>query len=185
MYWALEGRHVFYITPTPLESIPAKYHDRNSLVVESFQMVQFMYLKDYEALISVLVGFHSHHIRPEVLLIDKLDTYIRHPKVTGQMLHTHIAKLCAILHDTMNACSNMSKSQWEFHLLASVTPQNLTKSCYHLYFDQIWKLGRENHKSFHLIRSGNSLELREVFEYQKFNDGTLILQKILQKLDNT
>ncbi|XP_015116241.1 uncharacterized protein LOC107040613 [Diachasma alloeum] len=184
MHWALEGRYVLYITPTPLDSIPAKYHDRDALVVESFRMVKFMYLKDYEALIELLVDLHSHHTRPGVLLVDQLDTYINHPKVTEQILNIHIAKLCAILHDTMNACSNVSKRHSNFHLLASVTPQNFEKSSYHLYFDQIWNLEKENKKTFQLIRSKNSSGPREVFKYQKLNDGTLILKKILEKLES-
>lgn len=143
------------------------------------------YLKDYEALIELLVDLHSHHTRPGVVLIDKLDAYIDHPKVSEQMLNIHIAKLCAILHDTMNACSSVSKSQSKFHLLASVTPKNFEKSSYHLYFNQIWKLEEGNDKSFSLVRLRNSSEPREVLKYQKFDDGTLILEKILQRFTNT
>ncbi|XP_063989659.1 uncharacterized protein LOC135168946 [Diachasmimorpha longicaudata] len=184
MHWALEGRHVLYITPTPLDSIPAKYHDRSALEVDSFRMVKFMYLKDYEALIELLVDLHSHHTRPGVLLIDQLDTYINHPNVTEQLANIHIAKLCAILHDTMNACSNVSRSHSKFHLMASVSPQNFEKSFYHLYFYQIWSLEKENNKSFCLMRLKNSSESREAFKYQKLNDGTLILVKILENMEN-
>lgn len=42
IYWAEEGRRVVYITPTPLERLPAICHDRCNPAPAAFKLMRFM-----------------------------------------------------------------------------------------------------------------------------------------------
>ena len=44
IYWAEEGRRVVYITPAPLESLPAACHDRSNPAPAAFKLMRFIWI---------------------------------------------------------------------------------------------------------------------------------------------
>ena len=44
IYWAEEGRRVVYITPAPLESLPAACHDRSNPAPAAFKLMRFIWV---------------------------------------------------------------------------------------------------------------------------------------------
>ncbi|CAD1472840.1 unnamed protein product, partial [Heterotrigona itama] len=42
IYWAEEGRCVVYITPAPLEELPAACHDRSNPAPTAFKLMRFI-----------------------------------------------------------------------------------------------------------------------------------------------
>ncbi|KAF7994993.1 hypothetical protein HCN44_004465 [Aphidius gifuensis] len=183
IHWAEKDQRVFYITPAPLTSIPAKYHDRNDLIPTTFNMIRFMHLSSYESLVEQLVNIHTFEVRPSVLLIDRLDTYIqiKDPKVKEQH-EVHIARLCAIIHDSMNACSRLKKVQ--VHICVSVSPDNFKTNIYQHYFDSIWRFDKNNEGIVELKKIKGDLDYQDVFRYEKYVDGTVILNSVLELCKN-
>ncbi|OAD52742.1 SPARC-related modular calcium-binding protein 1 [Eufriesea mexicana] len=109
IYWAEEGRRVVYITPAPLERLPAACHDRSNPAPAAFKLMRFMYLKNYEALAQRLVELHTFASLPSVLLIDDFDTYVTGYKESEMTQDIHIAKTCSLILDTMNSCARILK----------------------------------------------------------------------------
>ncbi|KAK0080686.1 hypothetical protein PV325_013503 [Microctonus aethiopoides] len=186
MHWAEEGRRVFYITSTPLTSFPAIYHDRKKPEPSAFNMIKFIYLSNYEELAKQLVDLHTHSVLPSVLLIDNLHTYINDPQIKEQE-DVHIAKLCALLHDSINACARIKKTK--LYLCASVIMNNIKQTPYHLYFNNIWNIDSknvENVVNIELKQMSGAVDskMNRVMKYKQFQDGTLILNEILEKIED-
>ncbi|XP_078048338.1 uncharacterized protein LOC144475867 [Augochlora pura] len=110
IYWVEEGHRVVYITPAPLNSLPAACHDRSNPAPAAFKLMRFMYLENYEAFVQELIRLHTFKILPSVLLIDDFDAYIKDYEKTETMYDAHIAKTCALILDTMNSCSRISNN---------------------------------------------------------------------------
>ncbi|XP_008560923.1 uncharacterized protein LOC103580809 isoform X1 [Microplitis demolitor] len=182
MHWAENGNQVFYITASPLKSFPAQYHDREDVPPAVYNMIKFIYLENYEALAEQLVELHSFTKLPSLILLDHLDTYIK-DVVNSELKDMHIAKLCAILHDSVNACARIKKSK--VFLCASVSGSSIQNTPYSLYFDNIWYLNADKNADEIIIKLTEAsispeTEVKETktFEYRKFRDKTLILNKV-------
>ncbi|KAH0549166.1 uncharacterized protein LOC123260913 [Cotesia glomerata] len=182
MHWAEKGNLVFFITPSPLKSFPAQYHDRKDVPPAIYDMIKFLYLETYDVLAEQLVDLHTFSKLPSLILVDNLDTYIKGVQNT-ELEDMHIAKLCAVLHDSVNACSRVKKCQ--VLLCASITGTSLQSTPYPLYFDNIWYLTVEKDTDeliikFTEVSTNSESEIKEpkAFEYRKFRDKTLILTKI-------
>ena len=71
IYWAEEGRRVVYITPAPLESLPAACHDRSNPAPAAFKLMRFIWIvsRDKKAAIWITefngLGYNRHPIIEE------------------------------------------------------------------------------------------------------------------------
>ncbi|XP_033223906.1 uncharacterized protein LOC117177373 [Belonocnema kinseyi] len=175
IHWAEEGHRVIYIAPKALQSPPLTHHDRSNPSTEAFKLMRFMYLPNYETLVEQLVDLHSFASLPNVLLVDDLDNYIEDPGVKDKR-EVHIARLCAILLDTMNACAVILKQN--VHICVSISSE--CEKIYQLYFDKLWKIEEED--------DGNIVKVKQVaacnaanktYEYRKYGSENIILKQIL------
>ncbi|XP_015604380.1 uncharacterized protein LOC107272097 isoform X2 [Cephus cinctus] len=183
MHWAEEGRRVIYITPTPLESLPSTYHDRNPPIAAAFKLIRFMYLSNYENLVEQLAELHTFTSLPSVLLIDNLDHYVEDDSIREQK-DFHAARTCAFILDSMNACCRILKT--EVHVCATVFASARRSAAYNIYFGNIWHLERcDEDKSILVKKAEGGCETRsKSYKYSKFEDGTIILKEILCKKMN-
>ncbi|KZC12102.1 hypothetical protein WN55_03183, partial [Dufourea novaeangliae] len=178
IYWAEEGRRVVYITPAPLDSLPAACHDRSNPAPAAFKLMRFMYLENYEALMGRLVELHTFATLPSVLLIDDLDAYIKDYKSTEAMQDLHIAKTCAMILDTMNACSRILKQTAYVCAWSSSAMNHI--SIYSVYFFNIWNVtDEEDSRTILLEKYGRqTCEKCPSYRYCKLQDGTRVLKQI-------
>lgn len=139
------------------------------------------HLSSYESLVEQLVDIHTFEVQPSVLLIDRLDTYIQ-VKDTKEQHEVHIARLCAIIHDSMNACSRLRKVQ--IHICVSVSPDNFKTNIYQHYFNSIWRFDKNNEGMMELKKIKGELNYQDVFRFEKYVDGTVILNSVLELCKN-
>lgn len=102
-------------------------------------------------------------------------------------MEVHTARLCTILHDSINACSRIQKNKVQ--LCASLNSTNLQNTFYHLYFNDIWYLKaiRENEEIIiKLSRVSSDLKdnTQRIFQYRKLQEGTLLLEKIFKSSED-
>lgn len=135
------------------------------------------YLANYEDLINQLVEIHTFEIRPTVLLIDSLDAYIQDIPVKEK--EVHIARLCAIILDSMNACSRILKTQ--VYICAAVSSVTLESNPFSLYYDSIWQLKKDKKEIIELKRIKGDSNYQDVFQYEKYLDKTIVIKNIFQK----
>ncbi|XP_054013104.1 uncharacterized protein LOC128894975 [Hylaeus anthracinus] len=180
IYWAEEGRRVVYITPAPLESLPAAYHDRSNPAPAAFKLMRFMYLENYEALVKRLVELHTFATLPSVLLIDDFDTYVNVHEKTKAMENVHIAKTCSIILDTMNSCSRILKTNVYFCAWSTTAMNNI--NTYSMYFVNIWNLTNEEDGKTILLEKylhESPTDKFPSYRYCKLQDGTRVLRQVL------
>ncbi|XP_012137879.2 uncharacterized protein LOC100883950 [Megachile rotundata] len=180
IYWAEEGRRVVYITPAPLESLPAACHDRSNPAPAAFKLMRFMYLENYEALIDRLVELHTFTTLPSVLLIDDFDTYANDYKETDAPQATHIAKLCSIILDAMNSCSRILKNSVYVCAWSSTAMNDI--STYMIYFQNIWNIKNEDDSKTILLQKYSneaSTEKCPSYRYSRLQDDTRVLKQVL------
>ena len=138
-------------------------------------------------MIEQLVELHTFAVLPSVLLIDDLDAYVYDSAVAKSVLDVHIAKLCAIIHDSTNACARILKCP--VHLCAAISKYDIDKTPYAMYFENAWNLRvlneNEDGRTLELAKrtKDNRVtdEIRQVFNYENFTDGSLILRRISEK----
>nr|XP_031846737.1 uncharacterized protein LOC116433118 isoform X2 [Nomia melanderi] len=179
IYWAEEGHRVVYITPTPLDSLPAACHDRSNPVPAAFKLMRFMYLETYEMLVEKLTKLHTFATLPTVLLIDDFDNYTKDYKKTEAIRDIHIAKMSALIFDTMNTCSRILGKTvyicgWTFSMTNDVTT-------YSIYFQNIWNMTNEEDTRMILLEKygcQNFSEKCPSYRYRKLQDGTRVLKQI-------
>ncbi|XP_076636232.1 uncharacterized protein LOC143349130 [Colletes latitarsis] len=179
IYWAEEGRRVVYITPAPLESLPAACHDRSNPAPAAFKLMRFMYLENYEALVKRLVELHTFASIPSVLLIDNFDAYVNDYAKSKSMQNVHIGKTCAVILDTMNACSKILKTNVYLCAWSSTAMNNI--SIYSMYFANVWCLTNEEEGKTILLRKHShesSTEKCPSYRYHVLQDGTRVLKQI-------
>lgn len=180
MYWAEEGRRVVYITPAPMEKLPAACHDRSNPAPAAFKLLRFMYLENYEALVERLVELHTFATLPSVLLIDDFDVYIDEHNESKSMRDVHIAKTCSLILDTMNTCARILKTSVYFCAWSSSAMSNI--STYKIYFFNIWNVTNEEGGKTILLQKYShdaSTEKYPTYKYCKLQDGTRVLKQIL------
>nr|XP_033322990.1 uncharacterized protein LOC117218587 [Megalopta genalis] len=186
IYWAEEGHRVVYITPAPLDSLPAACHDRSNPAPAAFRLMRFMYLENYEALVQELVRLHTYAVLPSVLLIDDFDAYIEDYENTKSMRDAHVAKTCALILDTMNSCSRILKNATRACIWSTSAMSANDSSIYSMYFNDAWIVtNEEESKTILLKRYGRrgSAEKSKSYRYRKLEDGTRVLKQILCETD--
>ncbi|XP_076248063.1 uncharacterized protein LOC143187726 [Calliopsis andreniformis] len=180
IYWAEEGRRVVYVTPAPLEKLPAACHDRSNPAPAAFKLMRFMYLENYEALVERLVELHTFATLPSVLLIDDFDEYVKEYEKSKTMRDVHVAKMCSLILDTMNSCARILKMSVYVCAWSSSAMNDV--STYTIYFHNIWNVTEEEDgKTILLQKYSNeaSTEKCPSYKYCKLQDGTRILKQIL------
>ncbi|CAK9803578.1 hypothetical protein ANTPLA_LOCUS3700 [Anthophora plagiata] len=180
IYWAEEGRRVVYITPAPLERLPAACHDRSNPAPAAFKLMRFMYLENYKALAERLVELHTFATLPSVILIDDFDTYTNDYKESEVTQDVHIARTCSLILDTMNACARILKTN--VYVCAWSTSGMKDISTYTIYFANIWDVIDEKESNSILLQK-YSLQAPTKkwpsYRYCKLEDGTRVLKQIL------
>ncbi|XP_029032210.2 uncharacterized protein LOC114871009 [Osmia bicornis bicornis] len=181
IYWAEEGRRVVYITPAPLESLPAACHDRSNPAPAAFKLMRFMYLENYEALIERLVELHTFVTLPSVLLIDDFDAYANDYQKNDVSQDVHISRMCSLILDTMNSCSRILKNSVYVCAWSSTAMNDI--STYSIYFRNIWNIKDEEGKTILLQKYSNegATEKCPSYRYCRLQDGTRILKQILHE----
>ncbi|XP_076669036.1 uncharacterized protein LOC143369232 isoform X2 [Andrena cerasifolii] len=180
IYWAEEGRRVVYITPAPLESLPAACHDRSNPAPAAFKLMRFMYLEDYEALVERLVELHTFATLPSVLLIDDFDTYIDEHVKTKATREAHIARTCSVILDTMNSCGRILKTSVYVCAWSTLAMNDIT--AYAMYFLNTWNVtDEEDGKTILLKKYSHEASTVQCpsYRYCKLEDGTRVLKQIL------
>ncbi|XP_017763776.1 PREDICTED: uncharacterized protein LOC108553412 [Eufriesea mexicana] len=180
IYWAEEGRRVVYITPAPLERLPAACHDRSNPAPAAFKLMRFMYLKNYEALAQRLVELHTFASLPSVLLIDDFDTYVTGYKESEMTQDIHIAKTCSLILDTMNSCARILKYNVYVCAWSSSGMNNICT--YTIYFVNIWNVINEKESNTILLQKYSQetpTEQCPSYRYCKLEDGTRVLKQVL------
>ncbi|KAK1125576.1 hypothetical protein K0M31_005936 [Melipona bicolor] len=180
IYWAEEGRCVVYITPAPLEELPAACHDRSNPAPTAFKLMRFMYLADYEALVDRLVELHTFASLPSVLLIDDFDAYTTNYKESEMSQDVHFARTCSLILDTMNSCARILKTNvyvcaWSSSAMKDICP-------YMIYFANIWNVTNEEESKTILLQKYTQTVPTEqcpIYRYCKLEDGTRVLKQIL------
>lgn len=180
IYWAEEGRYVVYITPAPLEELPAACHDRSNPAPTAFKLMRFMYLADYEALVDRLVELHTFTSLPSVLLIDDFDAYTTNYKESEMSQDVHFARTCSLILDTMNSCARILETNvyvcaWSFSVMNDICP-------YMIYFANIWNVTNEEESKTILLQKYTQTVPTEqcpIYRYCKLEDGTRVLKQIL------
>ncbi|CAL7935265.1 unnamed protein product [Xylocopa violacea] len=186
IYWAEEGRRVVYITPVPLEKLPAACHDRSNPAPTAFKLMRFMYLENYDALAERLAELHTFATLPSVLLIDDFDAYTNDHNRADMPQDIHIARTCSMILDTMNSCARILKKTvyvcaWSYSGLNDI-------STYAIYFFNIWNVTEEEEgKAILLQKYSQEYPTEECpsYRYCKLEDGTRVLKQILyESLEN-
>ncbi|XP_043481975.1 uncharacterized protein LOC122511037 isoform X2 [Leptopilina heterotoma] len=173
IYWAEEGHRVIYIAPKRLESPQLSHHDRSTTNSESFQLMQFMYLSNYETLVEQLADLHRFASKPSVLILEDLDNYIQDPDVK-ETKEVHIARLCALLVDTMNVCAAILQQQ--VHICVSISSE--CDVIYQIYFNNFWSIEKQNNGMVKLKEVASNRATNKTFEYRECDDdntGTLLV----------
>lgn len=145
------------------------------------------YLPTYEILIEQLVTLHTFAVLPSVLLIDDMDTYVK-DSVAQQQSDIGVARLCAIVQDSTNACSRILKSPVQ--LCVSTSARDIAKTPYPMYFSNIWHVrvvgDDENGQDIELSSDERNDDpigrTRNVYKYRSLADRTLILREISERL---
>ncbi|XP_076297949.1 uncharacterized protein LOC143217488 [Lasioglossum baleicum] len=179
IYWAEEGHRVVYITPAPLDSLPAACHDRSNPAPAAFKLMRFMYLENYEALVQKLTELHTFAILPSILLIDDMDAYIKDYGKTESMHDMHIAKTCALILDTMNSCSRILKNTVYACVWSTLATSDMR--IYSMYFADAWiATNEEETKTILLEQHGHrsSSGKPTSYRYCKLQDGSRALKEI-------
>ncbi|XP_034944414.1 uncharacterized protein [Chelonus insularis] len=186
LHLAEQGNKVFYISPEPLKSFPATYHDRNITPV-IFNMIKFLYLSNYEVLIKQLAELHTFASLPSVLVIEDLNHYITDTTIKEHK-DVHIARLCALIQDTLNTCMRAKNSSIQFCTSTNLDTFDIP---YFSYFNRVWLVNDKKEHNQVLIELSsirlalnnldNCDERRKIFRYRFFEDRTLILDKIVEK----
>ncbi|XP_043801637.1 uncharacterized protein LOC122719682 [Apis laboriosa] len=182
IYWAEEGRRVVYITPTPLERLPATCHDRCNPAPAAFKLMRFMYLKNYESLVERMIELHTFACLPSILLIDDFDTYIDDYKESEISRDLHIARICSLILDTMNSCARILKINvyicaWSFSGMNDICT-------YTIYFINIWNVTNEEESNTIFLQKYLQKAFTEQcpsYRYCKLEDGTRVLKQILHE----
>ncbi|XP_017885828.1 uncharacterized protein LOC108628432 [Ceratina calcarata] len=183
IYWAEEGRRVVYITPAPLERLPAGCHDRSNPAPAAFKLMRFMYLENHEALMERLNELHTFHILPSVLLFDDFDAYVNDHKATGVMHSAHIARTCAAVLDSINSCARVL--DMDVHVCAWSSSATNDISTYTIYFFNIWNVKQEEETNEILLeKCGLEACSKEYPSYKfcKLRDETIVLKQILYRI---
>ncbi|XP_051162568.1 uncharacterized protein LOC127282400 [Leptopilina boulardi] len=170
VYWAEQGHRVFYFGPEKLQSSQFMHHDRSNPNSEAFKMMRFIYVSNYEALVEQLVDVHTIAPPPSVLLVDDFDNYI-HDSDIKEKKEVHIARLCALLFDTMNTCAEILERK--VHIFISISSE--LNFIHQIYFNKFWTIEEENENIVKLKQIGNS----KIYEYRKFDNNNIILKQII------
>ncbi|KOC67461.1 hypothetical protein WH47_11640, partial [Habropoda laboriosa] len=180
IYWAEEGRRVVYITPAPLERLPAACHDRSNPAPAAFKLMRFMYLENYKALAERLVELHTFATLPSVILIDDFDAYTSDYKKSEVTQDVHIARTCSAILDTMNSCARILKTN--VYMCAWSVSGMKDISTYTIFFVNIWDVTDEKKSNSILLKKYSHKAPTEKcpsYRYCKFEDGTRVLKQIL------
>ncbi|KAF7399368.1 hypothetical protein HZH68_007960 [Vespula germanica] len=115
IYWAEEGRRVFYITPIPLQQIPSSCHESNPSTYFTYKLITFVYLSDYKSLVTQLAELHTFISLPTIVLLDDIDHYIeddaiKKPDYCEEKTKMRIARACSVIFDAINSCSRISNT---------------------------------------------------------------------------
>ncbi|KAL2722542.1 hypothetical protein V1478_009405, partial [Vespula squamosa] len=114
IYWAEEGRRVFYITPIPLQQIPSSCHESNPSTYFTYKLITFVYLSDYKSLVTQLAELHTFVSLPTIVLLDDIDHYIKDDAITKQdycqeKTKMRIARACSVIFDAINSVKKIQK----------------------------------------------------------------------------
>ncbi|KAG7211465.1 hypothetical protein KM043_010746 [Ampulex compressa] len=185
IHWAEIKERVVYITPAPLESLPAGRHDGWKTPLSAFEMMRFMYLRDYESLVKQLVRLHTFAVLPSVLLIDDLEHYVNDPSVKEER-RMHIARICALVLDTMSSCSLVLKK--DVHVCVWSSSVLTNDSLRTLYFRNVWNVTEEDEGTTIVLQKssrGSSTADGPTFKYHRFQDGTRALREVLLEQESS
>ncbi|XP_044749719.1 uncharacterized protein LOC123310317 [Coccinella septempunctata] len=132
---AKAGFPVWYISIFPFEKIPENIEIPEKDVLN---LITFIYLKDYQCLISHLNGIHLWRKTPHVILIDKFDLYCN---INEENYDPLIAALLST--SVLDAsCSASRKSKRDIYLIITCKIQNMFErrliTLRNLYFPKIF-----------------------------------------------
>lgn len=111
------------------------------------------------------------------MILEDLDNYIQDPDIQEKR-EVHMARLCALLVDTMNVCAAILQQQ--VHICVSISSE--CDVIYQIYFNNFWSLEKQNNGKIKLKELAANRVTSKTYEYHECdNDNAsplLILNQI-------
>ncbi|KDR07748.1 ATPase SWSAP1-like [Zootermopsis nevadensis] len=191
VHFAEQGSKVLYISSTTLSALPPPVHGVSPPSTAALSHIRFMYLPSWQDLFKLLFSLHQHTCIPSIIIVDGLDHYCNlsdsnvHDKNHEQAMHA--AHVCASLIDATSACARHTGNPAV--LIASFHCGDIKiNPLIDLFFSNIiWSVESDTDNGVVLtngvILPQQSSRTQIVFRPRNW-DGTLILHKILQLINN-